>query len=506
MATGVEIRAYNDVDVPVLIASTAGRPSAESALYLPPEEYVTSLQPEEPQPAPVLPTRARTLLPSVAVADDGSAPGGAGARAVEGSQTTEEAAAAAAAEGAAPLVLPQRSLGGSVVRSLGDDVPGVAMDVGLADNGLTELPLPPPNACYFESHFPSFRSKPKTKPGRMPNKSTEWLAPVKVSFLTATRAKAMAGLIEKTRAHLPLLDNDPGAVARSLMAAYTPDYPYWRMLLAENNLCLYGLGSRSELALRFASWLAAEEAAAGETPVPTVVINGASSQTSASGVLGCILEEVFGVVTRVRVAKGVDIVRKCLRRGPSKLRLVVLGIDAKSLQGQAAQGLICGLAELRGVSLIATLDHMSGPVLWGSERADVLAWAYIHAPTYAPSIVPSAEIQTKALAGGVVTIEGVRRILASVTPNSRAVFDLVLESVAGGGPRTRKGISLANLLAEAQSSFLTSDERSLRAQLREFVEHGMIAIRSQSSGDEVVVLLDHEVVAQLLGADDDDDF
>ena len=470
----------------------------------------------------------------------------------------------------------------------GGDPVGYRLDAGLVSHTMHDLPPPPPRPKYFGKSQPRPRDRSKkpslmesngsTKPGRKRMMSVRVeeeakllnarglgamglspLAKRKRKRTTKAEAKKMVQLMEQTRAKGDTqLDAVSAAVSPALKFAYRADFPLWRLLSAggEFNLCLYGLGSKAEILTEYATWLAEAEVAergAGNN-TPTVVFNGHTQRARVAQLLQYILEDVYGVYDKVRVSQGVGLIRKAMKGAHKKgdkrarLRLVVYGIDGVVFGSIAAQRILSDLASLPGISMITTLDHLSGPTLWSSDMAIKYNLVFVHTPTYGgytgEMVLGRAGEDGAAGSGGGdrVTLAGALQVLRTVTPNSRGIFELLLRAqldaeaardkaeakeamedrYGDDGPsnsvvssarakaqaRARAahvlGLSWSDLHTQAQNEFLTSDDASFRAQLVEFFDHKLLARSSHDRLGEILSIpLPRSMLKSLLTVFDD---
>ncbi|KAM3417854.1 Origin recognition complex subunit 2 [Cercospora zeina] len=214
-------------------------------------------------------------------------------------------------------------------------------------------------------------------------------------------------------------------------------FDQWVFELEEGfNICLYGYGSKRHLAMGFAQHLHHQS----ERPPKIVVVNGYAP--------GLTIRDVLSNVASVAVSKGVklpaqpaamlDAILATLTTTPPKstIKLIIHSLDHSNLRKAATQGLLARLAAHSSISLIATCDNPSFPLMWDISLSSQYQFVYHDATTFSPY---AAEIEVvedvNALLGRssrrLGGKDGVGYVLKSLPENARSLFRiLVAEQLA----------------------------------------------------------------------------
>ncbi|XP_062519418.1 origin recognition complex subunit 2-like isoform X2 [Corticium candelabrum] len=160
------------------------------------------------------------------------------------------------------------------------------------------------------------------------------------------------------------------------------------------------------------------------------------------------------------------------------LFLLIHNIDGPRLRTNKVQTVLSLLAALPFIHLIASLDHVNGPLLWNQVTADRFNW----------------------LCDQSYTVTSVKHVLDSLTPNARSIFLLLcryqLEHVKDS---FYIGWSFNALYKACRENFLVNTDVTLRSQLTEFRDHKLIQSKKGPDGAEMLyVSVAQSVVKQVV--------
>jgi origin recognition complex subunit 2 len=280
---------------------------------------------------------------------------------------------------------------------------------------------------------------------------------------------------------------------------------WWLQLRAGFSILLYGFGSKRDLLSRFAREWAADGAC--------LAVDGLTPGLTAKGVLAW----AAALARRVPPAglRGKDpeeLLRMVDAEGAAgrRLYLIVHNLDGPGLRDAAGQRLLARLAALPAVHLAASVDHVNAPLLWDLQTRDRFAWAWHHAPTFAPY---AREVATAAVpsllaprgAGGGATRASAAVVLLSLSATARDVFRVMAEAQLGDGGDVGGGgsagpgaaaaaaaagaLSFQRLFAACRERFLVSNEAALKGFLSEFTDHGIMRARRPAGGGADVLVV-----------------
>ena len=306
-----------------------------------------------------------------------------------------------------------------------------------------------------------------------------------------------------------------------LMRLHTRSFLQWRFEWHEGfSICLYGWGSKRQLVSKFAEWIYPKY-----HPPPTIlVVNGYTPKLNVRSILSMLITAGMGKSAPARITgqpgEMLDLFLSHLTSHPPDTPIMVLvnSIDSVSLRRHSLQSFLARLAAHPSISLLATADTPSFPLLWDTNLRDQFAFVFHDCTTYAPY---AAELNVvddvhrllgrkgRRVGGG----EGVGFVLRSLTENSRKLYVLLLTEIlsilAEGMPDVDKGIDhevedggrkAANaqdmdrevgveykaLYLKASENFVCSSEMNFRTLLKEFYDHEMIVSRKDGVGTEIL--------------------
>ena len=316
-----------------------------------------------------------------------------------------------------------------------------------------------------------------------------------------------------------------------LIKLHARSYPQWRFELDQGyNVCLYGYGSKRDLLSKFANWLYTKM-----KPAPCIiVVNGYTPRLNIRTVINTIATAIVKEEDRLRLVGSpqemLDTLLAHLSIDPpdQKIILIVNSIDAVPIRRTSIQTLLSNLASHPSVSLIATADTPSFPLLWPSTTRDKYTFIHHDCTTYAPY---TAELDAVTEMNDLLNRkgrrtggkEGVSFVLKSLPENARSLYRILLSEVlsliadaegGGGGmysdddderidpdlfdtpPRRKRKPAAPNeeelaveyraLYQKATEEFICSSDMNFRFLLKEFHDHQMITTRRDASGAELL--------------------
>lgn len=346
----------------------------------------------------------------------------------------------------------------------------------------------------------------------------------------------MSMATELTREEFALISNvfhkNLHKAARSdLYAIQRRMFPqYWLELLQGFSLLFYGIGSKREFMekyafeylvpnLAYSQMSKAQEANPGremdvdDFNVPCIVINGYNPTCNYREVFkdisaALLSEELtrnetkyWGNHVLLHIQKMIEIYKD---QSPDiRLVIIVHNLDGPSLRKDAFQTMLCYLALIRQVAIIASTDHIYAPILWENFKAQNYNFVFHDVTNYEPFTVESSfrDVMKMSKSDSASGAEGAKYVLESLTVNSKKMYRLLVETqlsnmekatnAKGKVAPTKRGvpalgIEFKQLLHLCAAEFIASNELSLRSMLTEFVEHKMANVSKNPAGTEHV--------------------
>ncbi|KAK5133180.1 hypothetical protein LTR08_008116 [Meristemomyces frigidus] len=323
----------------------------------------------------------------------------------------------------------------------------------------------------------------------------------------------------------------------------------WKFELEEHfNICLYGYGSKSELITHFAEHVHQQ----ADTAQKIVIVNGYTPGLTMRDVLATLASVVLPKSAKLpaQPAAMLDYLLSSLSdMSPSApVLLIIQSLDHSNLRKPLAQSLIARLAAHPNISLVATCDTPTFPLLWDVTLTRQLRFVYHDATTFqAYKAEIDAVEEVNALLGRsgrrLGGKDGIGFVLKSLPENARNLFRiLVAEQLAladadpdpvfgaadgedeldpddilgaedeeeaaneqhtpsrrGRGRPAKKakpakpprpivsgheGVEYRTLYHKAVEEFVCSSELNFRTLLKEFHDHQMIESRKDAVGTE----------------------
>jgi origin recognition complex subunit 2 len=287
------------------------------------------------------------------------------------------------------------------------------------------------------------------------------------------------------------------------------------------NICLYGYGSKRELVDRFAHHLHDHLTETGVEP-RIVVVNGYNSSLTPRDILLSILTAIApksSLPTSTQPAALLSHLQQVLT-SKTPVHLLINSLDAPPLRRSTTQTILTALAAQPHLSLLATTDTSTFPLLWDLGARSALRFLFHDATTLSPLQAEVGDVveTVRSLLGragrrGVAGRDGVAFVLRSLPENARGLFRLLIGEqlaaadvaddaarIAGGGDDAdeeegeggaaagaREGVEWGTLYHKAVEEFVCSNEMTFRTLLKEFLDHQMIEVRRDALGAERLV-------------------
>ncbi|KAK2048473.1 ORC2-domain-containing protein [Colletotrichum somersetense] len=333
----------------------------------------------------------------------------------------------------------------------------------------------PPHEIYFEHN----------KPGR-PKTSHNTLA--SLEFLTHDE------YFDLLRAR----DEPHAEDLAYLQSLHEASFEQWRFELAQGfSLCLYGQGSKRDLAGKLAEHLHAVEPKA-----PIVVVNGYVRTVTARDVFTTLASALSPPLKLpAQPTAMVQTLSSALAASPTHLTVILNSIDAVPLRKPATQQLLSQLAAHPRVRLVATADTPSFPLLWDAAQRTSFNFLFHDCTTLRPLDVELDPVDdVHELLGRkarrVNGKDGVVFVLRSLPENAKKLFQLlvieVLSAMDDGDHQQQHvgaenpGVEYRMVYNKAVEDFICSSEMAFRTLLKEFHDHQIITSRKDALGTELL--------------------
>ena len=340
---------------------------------------------------------------------------------------------------------------------------------------------------------------------------------------------------------------------KRLRALHKRGFDQWMFELSQDfSLCLYGYGSKRNLAMDFASHLHFH----CPQPPKIVVVNGYTPGLTLADILKAVIGALLGPKGKYDLPSKPESLAsmavELLTQHPSPpLCLIVHSLDHPNLRAKAQiYPLLARLAAHRGMNLVATCDNPNFGLLWNSALLRDFSWLYHDATTFESYIAELDVVEevNQLLGRGRRRLggkDGVAYVLKSLPENARNLFRILVaeqlalvdaeaSTVAGadvngldddilgaedeetavrdqGTPSRRgrgrpqpkvkhrkpvikpvgpapEGVEYRTLYNKAVEEFVCSSELNFRTLLKEFHDHQMIESRKDAMGTERLVV------------------
>lgn len=255
----------------------------------------------------------------------------------------------------------------------------------------------------------------------------------------------------------------------------------WIFTLKQNySILLYGLGSKESLLSSFHKEHLQDK--------PVIVVNGFFPCLTIKHILDAISQELLEIKeSPSNLNEAVEMIIEETNK-TSGIYLLINNIEA--IKGVKIQGLLATLASAPKIHLVATIDHINGPLIWDHEKLSKFKFTWWDVTSFLP-YQHETECQMNLLTqqDSALAMSSLKNVFLSLTQNSKEIYLKVARYQLENHGKFYQGMAFKHLYLACREEFLVSSDLALRAQLTEFTDHKMIkSKRCAESGTEYLVI------------------
>lgn len=278
--------------------------------------------------------------------------------------------------------------------------------------------------------------------------------------------------------------DDPHMKHRAkLLVHYRTCFSHWLALLREGfTLLLHGPGSKIKLLQTFKDDMLAQFAC--------VTVNGFNPSLSCTEILNCLTrcaESKKSTPAAVGQVQVEHIVGQFSRNDADDVFILINNIDGLNLRNSKAQEVLSTLSTAPHIHIIASVDHINSALLWNQETSRRFRFAWIDTTTLEPYVLESSLEPLKSTASN--SLSSLKHVFCSLTPNARKIFCLIARhQLDSADASAYAGMSFHDCYHRCREAFLVNSDLTLRAQLREFLDHMLLKIKKGHDGTENLLI------------------
>lgn len=254
----------------------------------------------------------------------------------------------------------------------------------------------------------------------------------------------------------------------------------WLFILNENfNILLYGLGSKRDILRKFHNEYLQS--------MPVIVVNGFFPTLTVKNILDSIITDLLEIKEcPANVNEACDLIIQKFTMIESHLYLIIHNIEGEMLRSTKSQNVLAQLAAVKNIHLIASIDHINGPLIWDQKKLSKFNYIWYDVTCFLPykeetSFEKSMMVQQT----GTLALSSLRSVFLSLTTNSKSIYTLIAKhQLEHAKNQYYPGISFKDLYMACREAFIVSSDLALRAQLTEFLDHKMIKQKRSADGTE----------------------
>ncbi|XP_065206587.1 origin recognition complex subunit 2 isoform X2 [Planococcus citri] len=258
----------------------------------------------------------------------------------------------------------------------------------------------------------------------------------------------------------------------SLMTKHTEQFTKWLLYLKEGfNLMLFGVGSKIEILKQFHKDKLSNSY--------VLRVNGFNNNFSINEMIKTLMKEILDIShCPANVNEALDITLKELKQYEIHVFIIINNIDGVALRGAKKQTILSKLAESPFVHIIASLDHINAPLLWGNSKMSCFNFIWLDVTTfdsYATEISYQKSIDIEP-SGSDPTLELLNKVFNWQDQRTKEVFELIVKDFLNKNKKNFKGTLTSELLRTAVKNLSISSKSALLSSLKAFIEHDIIHV------------------------------
>ncbi|XP_066504196.1 origin recognition complex subunit 2 [Hoplias malabaricus] len=302
---------------------------------------------------------------------------------------------------------------------------------------------------------------------------------------------------------LRLLDGKPSCYLdeiTQLNKKHESNFSKWMLQLQLGfNILLYGLGSKKFLLEKFRTTMLSDSV--------HLVVNGFFPSITLKSILNAITGEMLEHDGTFRTPMDqIDFIVKTLEQDPDNhIYLIIHNIDGPMLRGEKNQQALGQLAAIPNLHLLASIDHINGPLVWDHAKMSLFNWLWYETTSFLPyTEETSYENSLLVQQTGALALSSLTHVLRSLTPNARGIFRLLAEfQLENKDNPSYTGLSFQDFYQRCREAFLVNSDITLRTQLTEFRDHKLIRTKKGADGVEYLLIpVDAGTLADFLEKED----
>ncbi|KAJ0178844.1 hypothetical protein K1T71_005619 [Dendrolimus kikuchii] len=269
-----------------------------------------------------------------------------------------------------------------------------------------------------------------------------------------------------------------------LNESYHQLFNKWLYILSEDfNIILYGIGSKRLVLQQFQKQKLND--------FPCIVVNGYFPSLTMKGILEAIAVDLLeNTYLPSNIGDVVNLIDSQLQENCVDLFLIVNNIDGPMLRNVKTQAALTSIAQLKNVHIIATIDHINGPLLWDHSKISKFRFTWWDVTTFLPyTEETSYENSLMNQRSGALQLSSLRSVYQSLTTNAKGIFNIIIEFQLENYKQAHyQGFPFKDLYSKCREQFLVSSDLALRAQLTEFLDHKLVKMKRTYDGSENLII------------------
>ncbi|KAK4882005.1 hypothetical protein RN001_005324 [Aquatica leii] len=276
-----------------------------------------------------------------------------------------------------------------------------------------------------------------------------------------------------------------GKKLKELSSKNQEQFSKWLYIMKEGfNILLYGVGSKLAILHDFI------QECVGNMPV--VVVNGFFPNVSIKNVIDGIIHDILELSENTgSIYDACDVIAHEMSRLRNMcIYLIIHNIEGDMLKNNKAQTVFSKLATVPNIHIIASLDHVSAPLIWDNTKLSKFNFIWFDVTCFMPYLKETRfEDSSIVQRSKTLVLSSLHNVFLSLTSNSKGIYLLIVKyQLEHGKVQHYQGLAFKDLYWSCREAFLVSSDLALRSQLTEYVDHKMLKVKRSIDGTELIII------------------
>jgi len=163
--------------------------------------------------------------------------------------------------------------------------------------------------------------------------------------------------------------------------------------------------------------------------------------------------------------------------------------------------LLSKLAQIDGIRILASIDHINAPSIWDQKKLSDFNWIWHDVTTFS-SYTEETSFETSFLVqpSNELMLSSLVHVFRSLNPKAKSIFLMLANYQLDNKDNANYvGMSYQDCYHKCREKFLVTSDLTLKAQLTEFKDHNLIKFKKGlDSSEHLYIPLDSKLLSEFV--------